>query len=185
MTRDDLRGIVEGISDEQLKKILDIHSMDIGKAKGEREELLTQLNAAEARNAEMTGELEKLKIGQCEADNMKIKIEELQKIIDQRAQADESRVAMQQLKTRFDEASGGRIFVNEITQRGVFDEFCAAVSDADNAEKSDAELYAGLVADRGNLFAPEGGIPAITGSAMGFGGDLAEGDVREIMGLNY
>ena len=33
MTRDDLRGIIEGITDEQLKQILDIHSADIGKAK--------------------------------------------------------------------------------------------------------------------------------------------------------
>ena len=32
MTREELRGIVEGITDEQLSKILNIHSLDIGKA---------------------------------------------------------------------------------------------------------------------------------------------------------
>ncbi len=37
MTREDLRGIIEGITDEQLKKVLDINSSDIRKVKGNLE----------------------------------------------------------------------------------------------------------------------------------------------------
>ena len=35
MKREEIKAIVEGITDEQLKQILDINSADIGKAKGD------------------------------------------------------------------------------------------------------------------------------------------------------
>ena len=53
MTRDELRGIVEGISDEQLKRILDINSSDIGKVKKETEALEKQLGERAERMNEM------------------------------------------------------------------------------------------------------------------------------------
>ena len=40
MTREDLKRIIEGITDEQLKSILDINTTDIGKAK----KIMKQLN---------------------------------------------------------------------------------------------------------------------------------------------
>ena len=184
MTREDLRGIVEGITDEQLKKILDIHSADIGKAKNGQDALQAELEAAKVRSEEMEQEISLLKSGQCEADEMKIKIEELQKVIDQSAQAEKQRLAENEFSRRFDEVSGGRAFVNELTRNGIYQEFKAQAQNEQNAKKSDAELYEGLISSRENLFAPSTGIPSIIGSAMGFGEDLNDGDVREIMGLH-
>ena len=61
MTRDDLRGIIEGISDEQLKAILDIHSKDIGKVKGNLDEVKAELEAANAKIGEYETEIKGLK----------------------------------------------------------------------------------------------------------------------------
>ncbi len=183
MTREDLRGIVEGITDEQLKKILDIHSADIGKAKTDRDALAQQLSALQGHSEEMENELNQLRQGQCEAESMKTKIEELQKVIDQKNKAEANREAESILSQRFELVSGGKDFVNELTRKGLFEEFKAAVADRENLGKSDTDLYQNLISERENLFAPEGGIPTILGSAMGFGSDLSQGDVREIMGL--
>ena len=46
MTRDDLRGIIEGITDDQLKRILDINSADIGKVKADLDKTKGDLETA-------------------------------------------------------------------------------------------------------------------------------------------
>ncbi len=184
MTRDDLRGIVEGITDEQLKKILDIHSADIGRVKNGHEALQQELEAARVRSAEMEEKISRLEMSQCEADEMKVKIEELQKVIDQTNQAAEQRLAEEDLNRRFELVSEDKVFVNELTRKGILAEFATAVRDEGNAGKTDAQVYAEVISSRENLYAPQGGIPSILGSSMGFGGDLTDGDVREIMGLH-
>ncbi len=184
MTREELRGIVEGITDDQLKQILDIHSSDIGRVKNDREALLAELEAAKGNSQRMEEKVRLLEAGQCEAEEMKKKIEELQKVIDQNTRAEEEKTAEADMMSRFGAVSEGRVFVNEITQKGVFEKFKATALDEANSEKTDAEMYNSLTEGLENIYAPQQTqIPIITGSAMGFGGDLAEGDVREIMGL--
>ena len=184
MTREELRGIVEGITDEQLSKILNIHSLDIGKAKGDREALQAELDGARLHSAELEEKVSAMEKSQCEADEMKLKIEELQKVIDQNTQAEAQRMAEAKLNQRFDEVSTGRKFVNEMTRSAVFEEFRAALECVENAGKTDSEIYQSLVESRENIFEPQGVIPSLIGSTMGFGGDLTDSDVREIMGLN-
>ena len=184
MTREELRGIVEGITDEQLSKILNIHSLDIGKAKGDREALQTELDGMRAYSAELEEKVGAMEKSQCEADEMKLKVEELQKVIDQNTQAEAERMAEAKISQRFDQVSAGKKFVNEMTHRAVFEEFRTALECAENAGRSDSEIYQELVENRENIFEPQGGIPSLIGSTMGFGGDLTDSDVREIMGLN-
>ena len=61
MTRDDLRGIIEGITDEQLKKILDINSADIGKVKTDLETVKGNLETANGKIADYEKEIGTLK----------------------------------------------------------------------------------------------------------------------------
>ncbi len=183
MTREELRGIVEGISDEQLKKILDINSFDIGKAKNGAEALKAALEEAMLSLKQREAEVEQLKIGQCEADEMREKINELQKVIDQKNEAEERAKSENALNTRFGLAAEGMDFVNDFTRRGVFEQFKDAVLDEKNAGKSDSEIYEALTTGRENLFVPQGGIPAAVSLTNGFGGNITDGDVREIMGL--
>lgn len=184
MTRDDLRGIVDGISDEQLKKILDINSADIGKAKKSTEDLKAELETANKSIESLTSEVETLKDSQCEAEKMKSKIDELQKIIDDRKSEDERIARESEMQTRFENASGGAEFLNEFTKNGVFTQFSEALELRENQGKSDAEIFEELTANVGNLFAASDGVPSVVASTAGFGADMTMSDVREIMGLD-
>lgn len=183
MTRDDLRGIVEGISDEQLKKILDINSLDIGKAKRGAEELKTELEGNAQKIAEMEKELDALRQGQCEAEEIKKRAEELQKIIDDRRNQDEEMAKTAELESRFKAVVGDAKFLNSYTRKGIFDTFCKALQNAENQGRADSEIFGEITKDVENLFAKAADIPAVVASTMGFGGELSRGDIREIMGL--
>ena len=179
MTRDDLRGIIEGITDEQLKSILDLHSQGVGKAKGEVDALRLQLSETEAKLVGYEEATKSLEESQCEAEKMRIKIEELQKVIDETS-AQKSRDA---LIERFEGVAGDAKFLNDFTRNGLLTEFLEAVQDEKNVGRSDAEIYGGLVECRENIFVPDESVPTVIASTMGFGGQITENDVREIMGL--
>ena len=89
MTREDLRGIIDGITDEQLKRILDINTAYIGKAKGNLETVQTELDNAKTKIGEYETEIGKLKDSLDDAEALQKKIDDLQADIDARKQADE------------------------------------------------------------------------------------------------
>ena len=176
MTRDDLRGIIENITDSQLKSILDINSSDIGKAKKSVEELNTQLTAANSRIAEL-----ETSIG--DADDMRLKIKELQNAIDDRNRIDAANKRLADAESRFSTASGDTKFINELTRKGIFAEFTEALEKDTHKGLSDAEIFTAITSGRDNLFAPDGGVPRVV-SSTGFGTDsFTDNDIREIMGL--
>ena len=184
MTREELRGIVEGISDEQLKKILDINSVDIGKVRKNAEELKTELDAVKRTVEELTAENSGLKDSQYEAEKMKIQIEELQKVIDDRKSEDEMAAKKAEILSRFENVSGNAEFLNEFTKKGVLEQFSAALEAGENVGKSDGEIFEAITSGVGNIFVPENSVPSILASTSGFGTDLSMGEVREIMGLD-
>ncbi len=184
MTREDLRGIVEGISDEQLKKILDINSADIGKAKKGFDEVKAELETANEEGERMKTEILELREGQCEAEKMKSKIDELQKVIDDRRISDENLERQMAVEKRFNAAVGDAEFLNEYTKNGLLDKFSKALEAEENQGMSDKEIFGKLTGEETNLFVPVGGVPTVVASTSGFGGDLSLSDVREIMGLD-
>ena len=173
MTREDLRGIIEGIADEQLKQILDIHSADIGRAKAAETELTERLQKAE-------GQVSALQELQREAEEIKEKYSELQKVAEQ--QAEQERIT--QLDNRFKAASGDAKFLNSFTRKGIFDRFTQALDLDENKGKSDSEVFAMVTEGTESLFAADSTAPMVVASTSGFGGDLTDGDIREIMGLS-
>lgn len=183
MTRDELREIVEGISDEQLKKILDINSLDIKKVKMGSEELKAKLDEAEAKGEKMAEELLILKENQREADEIKVRMEELQKVVDMREEADREALFNKDLCRRFDEVSKGTSFVNEFTRNGIFEQFKMAIGDEKNFDSSDSEIFGQLTNGIENIFVPQGDVPKVVASATGFGGALSDNEIREIMGI--
>lgn len=183
MTRDDLRGIIEGITDEQLKAILDIHSSDIGKVKGNLETVQTELETAKTKIGEYETEIGSLKESLGNAEALQQKIDELQESIDARKQADEAAAAENALKGRFDTVCGEAKFLNDFTRNGLFNEFKTALSDEANKSKSDKDIYEAITKDKENIFIPDNGLPGVVSSTPGGGAAAADADVREIMGL--
>ncbi len=182
MTREDLRGIIDGITDEQLKKILDLNSSDIGKAKNDENERKMALDAANKKVAELEGLMEEFKNSQCEAEEMRTKIDELQKVIDERDIQSQKEQRAEEMKNRFAAVVGEAKFLNDFTEKGVFEEFSKAIENPENQERSDSEIFAQLTMAE-NLFDQKAEVPHIVASTMGFGGELEKGEIREIMGL--
>ncbi len=183
MTRDDLRGIVTGITDEQLKKILDINSSDIGKTKLDADGLKAELEEANKKVLDMETELGALKESQCEAEKMREKIDELQKVIDDRKVQDEKQMHDAAVKSRFDAVVGEAKFLNDFTKDGVFAQFQTAIAKEENCGRDDKELFGEIVGGGENLFVQQRGIPSVVASTAGFGGEFENGEIREIMGL--
>lgn len=182
MTRDDLRGIVEGITDEQLKKILDINSSDIGKAKGDAESMKTELENANKKLGEYETEIGNLRESLGDAEELQKKIDGLQADIDARKRADETAAAEKALKGRFDTVCGEAKFLNDFTRSGLYGEFKTALSDEANTGKSDKDIYEAITKDKENIFMPEDGLPGVVSSTAG--GELGyDADIRVLMGL--
>ena len=183
MTRDELRGIIEGISDEQLKKILDINSQDIKKAKANLEDLKAKLEEIGSESAKKAEEIVLLKENQREADEIRVKMEELQRAVDMRDKADKEALLNQELAKRFDEVTKNAAFVNDFTRKGVFEQFKMAAMEQGNTGKADSEIFGQLTSGIENLFVPQSDAPKAVASAKGFGSALSDGEIREIMGI--
>lgn len=166
MTRDELRKIVKGITDEQLKQILDINSADVGKAKGSFKEMQQQLEEANRKLAE--------------GENLQAQLDKAK----QRLTEYEGKEADRALSERFSAVSGEDNFIKELTRQGIENEFRAALQDKDNKDKADADIYQGIIGGRDNILIPKDGIPQIISSTIGGGGSaMDENNVREVMGL--
>lgn len=159
MTRDQVKSIIEGVTDEQLTAILNLNSGDIGKAKGDTAALQTQLT--EAKNT--ITELEKSK-----GDTVALQAE-----IDKYKQADADRTAASEaaqkdalLSDRFGKLHGERKYLNDYTKGGLYGEFKAALEKPENTGKSDADIFTALINDREGIFAnpnPNVNIPGAGG----------------------
>ena len=183
MTRDDLRGIIEGISDEQLKAILNIHSKDIGKVKGNLDEVQAELEAANTKISEYETEIKGLKDSLEDSEAVKAKLNELEKDIAARKEADEKAALENSFKDRFSAVCGEAKFLNDFTKDGVFAEFKTALTDEANKSKSDADIYKAITEGKDNIFIPAEGIPGVAGKTDPNGVLGTDADVREIMGL--
>ena len=182
MTRDDLRGIIEGITDEQLKRILDINSADIGKVKADLDKAKGDVETANGKIADYEKEIGTLKESIGDTEAMQKKIDDLQASIDDRKKADEAAAADADMKNRFDTVCGEAKFLNEFTRNGLFNEFKTALADEANKTKSDKDIYEAITNGKDNIFEPEGGIPGVV-SSTGGGSPVTDNDIRDIMGL--
>ena len=185
MTRDELRQIIEGISDEQLKSILDINSADIGKAKSGNESLVAQLDEAKATISGFEEQIAALRESLGEAEKQREEFEALKKSVLEREASDLAKKQEEELKVRFTTAAEDARFLNEYTQNGIFREFCSALAQPLNQGKTDAEVYEEIIAGKGNLFIPnDAEIPSVVSVSGGLPKDFDDGDIREIMGLS-
>ena len=88
MKRDDLKKLVEGITDDQISAILDINSADIGKAKGDAEKLKDEIPRKDRIISEYETKNSDLEKDIGDSQKLKDQISNLQKEIDDRKAAD-------------------------------------------------------------------------------------------------
>lgn len=183
MTREQVSKIIDGITDEQITKLLDLNSSDIGKAKGDFADVKSQLNAANEQISAMKetiAELEKAKDNQAA---LQAEIDKYKKMEEDRAEAERQAAADKAIADRFNAVSSDAKFVNDITQKGILAEFKAALLADENKGKGDKDIYEALTKDRDGIFANPNPPADIPGSGNVNMNAVDDAEIRKVMGL--
>lgn len=155
MKREDVSKIFEGATDEQINSILDINSADIGKAKGDSENLKNELKTSKEVITKLTDELQTLKDSNASAEDWKQKFEILDADIKKKekeaaeaaAKAERESNIRNRFKTVFVDKDGNELKVHEAIKDHYLHKFIDAVSNEENAGKSDSDIYHALTKD--------------------------------------
>lgn len=149
MKREDIAKIFEGATDDQINKILDINSADIGKAKGSAVKLQEDLDAANAALTKANDTIKALEANKGDFDKVQkelndYKAAEQKRIADEKAAAERS-----ELLTRMDAVMGDRKFIHDRMRDIVADEFGKAIHDKANIGKADKDIFDAVTKDQG------------------------------------
>lgn len=152
MTREDIRKIVDGITDEQLGKILDINSKDIGRAKGKSDELEKEIQRLSDDIKTKDETISNLKENLGNNKKLQEKIDEYERAESKRKEEEKKANEEKDFANRFDALEGEKKFINELTKKGIYEEFKEAILKEENKGKGDREVFETLIKDRANIF---------------------------------
>ena len=149
MKREDIAKIFEGATDEQINKVLDINSADIGKAKGSATKLQEDLDAANAALTKANDTIKALEASKGDFDKIQKELDDY-KAAEQKRIADEKAAAERsELLTRMDAVMGDRKFIHDRMRDIVADDFAKALAEKANVGKSDADVFESITRDQG------------------------------------
>lgn len=179
MTRDDIRKAFPEATDEQINQLLNIHSADIGKAKGDAAKLQGDLKAAQDALATANATIAEMEKNKGDVAALQKQIDDYKAADEARKQAEQAAQARQQLLSRMDAVMNGRQFIVDELRDLVADRFQEAINDRANVGRSDADVFEALVRDKGYFRSQnpgtggEGGMPDV-GDLGGSGGMTRE-----------
>ena len=187
MKRDEVRKIIPEITDEQLNKLLDMNSTDIGKAKADYDKVKADLDKANADITTYQQKISDLETSVSSGEDFKKKFEDLKKEIeDERAEAQrkaDEAAEEAALSERFKTVVGENKWRDELTEKAVYSEFKTALKDETNKGKGDKDILEALTKDKGYFSDPRK-TPGIFTRGSGFAGSSADdAAVRSAMGL--
>ena len=137
MTRDDIRKAFPEATEEQITNLLNIHSADIGRARGNAAQLQADLDAA---NQTIT----QLRATANEVETLRQQVQQFQQAEQQRQQAEQAAQARSALLGRMNAVLNGREFIVEDLRDVIADRFQAALNDQANVGRSDADIFNAL-----------------------------------------
>ena len=162
MKRDDIKKEFPEATDEQINRLLDINSADIGKARGNAGKLQEDLDAALETISELKANAE-------DSEKLKQRIAEFEQAEAERKEAEKKAAERAELEERFGAVSGKKKYIHDMVREGVLNDFGKALLDKANRGKSDAEIFDALTKDKG-YFASEN-PPGNMGGVGNVGGD--------------
>lgn len=175
-----LKGL--GLEDEVIAKIQAENGKEVEREKDKTKEFEKQLQAVNEARTALQSEIGELK--KEDPSVLKERISELEKQIEARKAEDEKAVYEKNMAERFENVLGESKFVNELTKKGIFAEFKAAVEDKNNKGKGDNDIYALLTKDREGIFACENPSVDIPGTGKDVADQIEDSEIRAIMGLS-
>lgn len=142
MKREDVSKIFDGATEEQINKILDLNSADIGKAKKDFEDLKAELDTAKQTITDINKQYDDLKAANASAEDYKTKYDEL--VADNKRKADEQAARELEAAERaeFDNyfAENKKEWTNPFIADGYFGKFKEAKNLPENKGKMIADI---------------------------------------------
>lgn len=184
MTREELKNIIEGITDEQLKSILDMHSADIGKVKKENETLKEENATLKNDKKELENKITKLSDEAKDNADYKKQLEDLQKEIKEKEDSEKAAKEDAELTNAITAAFGDKKFTSDYVKNGIIQDMKTEIAKAENKGKGYTEIFETLTRDKEGIFAnPNPGIE-IPGMGKGVDmGKISDDTARAVMGL--
>ena len=149
MKREELKAIIEGITDEQLEKVLNLNSSDVEKVKGK---LQPELEGLKQQLHEAKETIDILEAGKGDTEKLRAELDKYRAAEETWAAKEKAAAEQAALTERFQAAKGDRVFSHEYIERGVMEDFAKALADAANTGKGDAELFDALTRDKDGIF---------------------------------
>lgn len=175
MTREDLRRIVEGITDEQLRAILDINTADIGKAKQD-------YDSVKSENEALQGKITALSEKASSAEEYKQKLEALNNEIQKEKDAKKAEAEDRALTEAIEAVFGDAKFTSDYVRAGLIADMKSEIAKPENRGKGYSEIYEALTKDKPGIFEN----PNPPANMHGFGNvepNVSENAMRAVMGL--
>lgn len=156
MTREELKKIIEGITDEQVDKIIGINGADINKAKNNVAALKTEIETLKQSKTELETKIDEMSKNAHTVDEYKNRLEELKKQYAEEAQkAEAERKAQEEaarIETRFNSAAGDKKFMHSAIKAEYLKKFTEALKAEENAGRSDSEIFSEMTKDDARAF---------------------------------
>ena len=134
---DEFKAAVENNKSIKLANLADGKFVD--KEKLERK--ITELEEAQAT-------ITKLKENSADVEQLKQTIADYEQKEQKRSEDEPAAKELEGIKTRFSSLKGENAFLNEGTEKWIFDEFKNAITLEENKGKSDADIYASITKDK-------------------------------------
>ena len=183
MKREEIKAIVEGITDEQLKKILDINSADIGKAKGDFAALEQKVETLTKDKSDLESKINELTEQNKTAEATKKELEDLKKEIADKKAAEEKEAEDKALTDSIIASFGDKKFTSDYVKNGIIADMKLEIAKPENKSKGYAEVFENLTKDKEGIFANPN--PAVDMGGIGNlgGSEISDDEARAIMGL--
>ena len=153
MKREELKKIIEGITDEQLKAILDLNGADINKTKGEYDSLKGEHDTAKETISTITKELQGLKDSKATLEDWEKKFNDLQTDIaekektakEEQAKAEREANILNRYNSVCVDKDGKPLeWSHDAIKNDYLKKFADAIADQTNTGKADADIFKAL-----------------------------------------
>lgn len=136
----------------------------------------------EKQNGELSEQIKAFEGDRETLENLKKQVADFEATEKTRKEEQEAAELEAKMRGRFEGLNGENKYINEYTEKAVFEDFKKAISDAANAGKSDKDIYSELVKDKNIYQNPNTVVvPPAGGSSKSAEDELKE--ARAIMGL--
>lgn len=183
MTREEIKKIIEGITDEQLKAVLDLHTADIGKVKNENEKLKTEIDTLKTDKGGLEKKITELTEKSNTADGYKQELDNLKADIAAKEEAEKKAKEDEELTDAITAVFGDKTFSSDYVKNGIIADMKLEIAKPENKGKGYSDIFDALTKDKEGIFAnpnpPGKMVPMGSMSA----GKISDNQARTIMGL--